>query len=198
MKKLRLVTLVALLLTVSVVNNSCYGPFNLTVKLHNWNGTVGSKWANTAVFFAFIIVPVYEVSAFLDAFIFNAIEFWGGNNPISMEEGEEEIQIVKSGNKEYKITATKNKFHIEQVAGLQVGKTAEIIFAPDEHSCYLNYQGKYTKLVECLPEENGIEMVKLYMPDGSMLVMDASERNYDDIRDLLDAGIYNLACQDRN
>ena len=95
MKKLRLITLIAFLLVAGVVNNSCYGPFKLTSKLYSWNGTIGSKWANSTVLFAFLIIPVYEVSVVLDAFIFNAIEFWGGNNPISMEEGEEEIQIVK-------------------------------------------------------------------------------------------------------
>ena len=55
MKKLRLITLVSFLLVAGVVNNSCYGPFKLTSKLHSWNSTVGSKWANTAVFFALFV-----------------------------------------------------------------------------------------------------------------------------------------------
>ena len=196
MKKLRLFTLAAFLLITCVVSNSCYGPFNLTVKLHNWNGTVGSKWANSAVFFAFVIIPVYEVCTFLDALIFNAIEFWGGNNPISMNEGEEEIQMVRSGNKEHLITATKNKFHIEQVKGPQAGEIAEIIFAPEENSCYLNYQGEYTKLVEYLPSDDGMDQVNLHLPDGSMVAMDADERNQDAIQMALQSGSNYLTRRD--
>jgi len=193
MKKLRLLTLVSFLLVAGIMCNSCYGPFRLTSNLYSWNGTVGNKWANSAVLFAFLIIPVYEVTVALDALLFNAIEFWGGNNPISMEEGEKEIEIVKSGNKEYKITATKNKFLIEQVKGPQAGEMAEIIFAPEEQSCYLNYKGEYTRLVEYIPVENGLDQVNLYMPDGSMLAMDAGERDYDAIRAILEASKHNLA-----
>ena len=196
MKKLRLLTLAAFLLITCVVSNSCYGPFKLTSKLYSWNGTIGSKWANTAVFFAFCIIPVYDVTLFLDAILFNAIEFWGGNNPISMNEGEEEIRIVRSGNKEYLITATKNKFQIEQIKGPQAGEIAEIIFAPEENSCYLNYQGKCTKLVEYIPADDGMDQVNLYMPDGSMVAMDAGERNHDAIQTALLSCSYYLASRD--
>ncbi len=196
MKKLRLLTLAAFLLITCVVSNSCYGPFNLTVKLHSWNSTVGSKWANTAVFFAFVIIPVYEVSALLDMLLFNSIEFWGGSNPVSMNEGEEEIQIVRSGDKEYLITATKNKFQIEQVKGPQAGEIAEIIFAPEENSCYLNYQGEYTKLVEYIPSDDGMDQVNMHLPDGSMVSMDADERNQDAIQMALQSGSNYLTRRD--
>ena len=35
------------------------------------------------VFFGMIAVPVYMFSALLDAFIFNSIQFWSGDNPIN-------------------------------------------------------------------------------------------------------------------
>ena len=38
---------------------------------------------NELIFFAFWIVPVYEVTIFFDAILFNSIEFWGGNNPVA-------------------------------------------------------------------------------------------------------------------
>ena len=188
MKKIRLFSLVAFLLVASFTFNSCYGPFNLSTRLHSWNSTVGGKWANTAVFFAFIIIPVYEVTLLLDTFIFNSIEFWGGKNPISMNEGEEENQIVKNGNNEYLITATKNKFRIEQLKGPQAGEIAEICFAPEENSCYLNYEGEMTKLVEYLPSQDGMDQVNLHLPDGRTLCMDADERNNDVIQMALRSG----------
>ncbi len=196
MRKIRLITLVAFLLITSVVSNSCYGPFNLTSKLYSWNGDIGSKWSNSAVFFAFWVIPVYETTVFLDAVLFNAIEFWGGNNPISMSEGDKEIQIVRSGDKEYLITATKNMFQIEQVKGPQAGEIAEIIFVPGENSCYLNYQGDNTKLVEYIPVDDGMDKVNLFMPDGSILAMDADERNHDVIRMALESGSNFLTSRD--
>ena len=196
MRKLRLIALVSFLLIAGVVNNSCYGPFNLTHKLHSWNGTVGSKGVNAVVFFAFLVIPVYDVCVFLDAVIFNTIEFWGGTNPISMNEGEEEIQNVSSGGKEYLITATKNKFQIKQVKGPGTGEVADIIFVPEDNSCYLNYKGESTKLVEYIPSDNGMDKVNLYMPDGSMLTMDANERDYDVINTALSTGSNYLTLQE--
>ena len=148
------------------------------------------------MFFAFWVIPVYEVTVLLDAVLFNAIEFWGGNNPISMSEGDKEIQIVRSGDKEYLITATKNIFQIEQVKGPQAGEIAEIIFVPGENSCYLNYQGDYTKRVEYIPANDGMDKVNLFMPDGSILAMDADERNHDVIRMALESGSNFLTSRD--
>ncbi len=196
MSKIRLVCLAASLVVASVLFNSCIGSFGLTTKLYSWNNSIGGKWANEAVFFAFLIIPVYEVTLFIDYLILNSIEFWSGSNPVSMEDGEEEIQYVKSGNKEFKITATKNKFVIEQIKGRQAGEIAEIVFSPEEYSCYLNYRGEYTKLVEYVPSPDGKDKYNLFLPDGSMLSMDAGERDYGNIQKILQSGTYYLAEQD--
>jgi hypothetical protein len=177
MKKLRLLGLAAFLLAGTLLFNSCIGSFNLTKKLYSWNNEIGSKWANEAVFLLFVIIPVYEATLFIDYLILNSIEFWGGSNPVSMEEGEEEIQYVKSGNKEYSITATKNKFVIEQLRGPQAGELAEILFVPEEQSCYLNYRGESTKLLEYVSSPDGNDKVNVFLPDGRIVCMDAGERD---------------------
>jgi hypothetical protein len=179
MKKIKVLLLAGLLLIAGITSNSCLGPFNLTLKLHHWNSSIGSKWVNNVVFWAFCIIPVYEFSLFLDAVIFNVIEFWSGSNPISMKEGEKDIQIVSTGKYTYEVTATKNKFQIQQLSGPAAGEMVEIIFEPETYSCFLKYQGDLVKLVEYLPGENGTEKVNLFMPDGSLVTMDAGERNLD-------------------
>jgi hypothetical protein len=75
----------------------CYGDFALTRKLHQWNGSLGDKWVNTLVFWALVIVPVYEVAALGDAIIFNVIEFWGGRNPIHSASAPPSAEIVAGG-----------------------------------------------------------------------------------------------------
>lgn len=70
------------------ITTACYGPFNLTKNVYRWNsgikgsGEVSEKWMKEFVFFGMIIVPVYMFSALLDAFIFNSIQFWSGDNPV--------------------------------------------------------------------------------------------------------------------
>jgi hypothetical protein len=74
----------ALLLVVTLTVSGCYGPFNLTRKVHHWNGEVGeSKWTNEAVFLGLAILNVYTVAALADVVIFNSVEFWSGKNPIN-------------------------------------------------------------------------------------------------------------------
>jgi len=74
------------------VSTACYGPFNLTRNVYHWNsgikgsGEVSDKWMKEFVFFGMIVIPVYMFSALLDAFIFNSIQFWSGDNPIKASE----------------------------------------------------------------------------------------------------------------
>lgn len=74
----------ALLITAMVAMSAgCYGSFILTSKLYKWNGTVGSKIAQEAVFLVLVIVPVYGLATFADAVVLNLIEFWSGKNPMA-------------------------------------------------------------------------------------------------------------------
>jgi len=75
------------ILAAALLVSGCYGPFNLTRKLHQWNGEVSeNKWAVEIVFLALVWAPVYGLAGLGDGLIFNTIEFWGGENPITMEE----------------------------------------------------------------------------------------------------------------
>jgi hypothetical protein len=72
--------------------SACYGPFNLTRSVHKWNGNVqgngevGGKWMKEIIFLALVIVPVYPLSTLADAFVFNSIEFWTGQNPVKVSQ----------------------------------------------------------------------------------------------------------------
>src|SRR5512142_3024759 len=70
------------------VTSACYGPFNLTRNVYHFNsgikgsGEVNEKWMKEILFFGMIVIPVYMFAALLDAFIFNSIQFWTGDNPV--------------------------------------------------------------------------------------------------------------------
>ena len=70
-------------LCIGLLASGCYGPFNLTRRLHHWNGQVGGRWANEVTFLVFSWLQVYSLATLGDALIFNSIEFWTGNNPIT-------------------------------------------------------------------------------------------------------------------
>ncbi|MFH1618746.1 MAG: DUF3332 family protein [bacterium] len=78
----------------------CYGPFELTKKLHRWNGDVGDKWGNEAVFLVFSILPVYGFTVLADALVLNSIEFWGGKNPATAKQ----IRSVENGDSQAVMT----------------------------------------------------------------------------------------------
>lgn len=74
---------VALTVAMSLTGTSCIGSFALTNKLLNWNRGIDNKIVNELVFFAFWILPVYEISSMADVLVINSIEFWSGTNPVA-------------------------------------------------------------------------------------------------------------------
>ena len=80
----------ALLLTFTA---GCFGGFNVTRKLWGFNKNVSpNKWVQWFVYLALVIIPVYEICGLGDVLIFNSVEFWTGNNPITvMNDGPREV-----------------------------------------------------------------------------------------------------------
>jgi hypothetical protein len=62
----------------AVAVTGCWGSFNLTGRLYDWNGHFESKWASWGVFAVFVILPVYGTTLFVDAVVLNTIEFFSG------------------------------------------------------------------------------------------------------------------------
>lgn len=66
-----------------VASTGCFGSFSATRKLYTYNKSTGDKWVQEFVFFAFSVIQVYSIVAAGDALIFNSVEFWTGDNPIT-------------------------------------------------------------------------------------------------------------------
>jgi hypothetical protein len=164
---------------------ACYGPFNMTRNVYHWNsgikgsGEVNEKWMKEIVFFGMLVIPVYMFSALLDAFVFNAIQFWSGDNPI-------------------KLTQDVNG-HIQEV---QLGDTTiGISWSEDRRSAALVYrqQGRITKTANIVEQGTGFRLVEhsgssVYVgevsPDGSLTIVDHDCRLVDRVSS---AGVLNGA-----
>ena len=76
--------LAAALLGLAALTPSCLGPDNAYHGLKNWNANMSeSDVAREGVFLGMTIFLVYPLALFADVIVFNTIEYWSGNNPIS-------------------------------------------------------------------------------------------------------------------
>ena len=168
------VILIISLFTISM--SGCYGKFNLTKKLYEWNGKVGDKWVNSIVMWVLFILPVYEVVGFVDFVILNVIEFWTGKNPVAMGPGESETQLVELDGKTYEITATMNRFDINVISDEKISKSISLVYDTDSKSWFAENEdiGK-VKLAE-LDDEN-LNILHLIEPNGDLVNVDLNSNS---------------------
>lgn len=175
MKKTKLVIMSALLVFTTILQ-SCIGSFNLTKKVYEFNKSLGNKWLEELVFIAFCVLPVYNIAVFVDVVVLNLIEFWTGSNPMSMNEGDVEIQYKKGidGNS-YKLTATKNKLHILQIDGAEKGKEMAFVYNPENTTWSIEKDGIAIEIAKVNYNESGLaENYTIFNSDGSSINVDAT------------------------
>jgi hypothetical protein len=124
---------VMLALVLLSVSTSCYGKFELSRKVYKWNGSLGNKFVKTAVMWGLWVVPVYEVAGMADLWILNVIEFWTGSNPMALKASDKELQQVKMDDKDFIISATKNRMDIENK---ETGETVALFYNEAEKKLY--------------------------------------------------------------
>jgi hypothetical protein len=67
----------------AVALSGCFGSFNATHALWDWNSDVSeSKWVKWLVFLGLSIIPVYLLFVIADTLVLNSVEFWTGDNPV--------------------------------------------------------------------------------------------------------------------
>ena len=164
MKKIKNIS-VAALLTSAILLSSCIGSFKLTKTVYGWNSGVGEKFVNELVFLVCLIVPVYEVSVVVDAVVLNSIEFWSGENPMTMKNSEKHQKTVEIDGKSYQLTSEKYKMTIEEIG--KSNSKAELVFRTEDNSWYLRKGKKMRKLVEVNMEDGKAISYHVFYPDGS-------------------------------
>ena len=171
MKRITRLISVALLAVFIIVGVfGCYGNMSLTKKVYNFNGSLGNKYVQSIVNWAFWICPVYEISMFLDYVLFNTIEFWTGSNPLAMNENEKIIKYAESPNGEYKFEISQNQIIISQPANSTNKEDIVLTFDPVNNSWFMNsdgvsqqigyLEGDQLKLVSPSGEELSINLAK--------------------------------------
>jgi hypothetical protein len=76
----------AVMLAVFPAVSGCFGSFHLTRKVYNFNkSATPNKWVRWCLFMGMNIIPVYWFAVFGDTVFANAVEFWTGSNPITVQ-----------------------------------------------------------------------------------------------------------------
>ena len=145
----------------------CIGNFSLTRTVLNWNKKVSNKFINELLFIVLHIIPVYQITIFVDALVINSIEFWTGKNPIAMGPGESETQYISKNGVEYKIEATQNKFHIVQLEGPNKGDMVDLIYNPDTKTWLIGNGKEVKRAAQFLNDTD----VKFFKKDGSSVIV---------------------------
>lgn len=134
MKIIRRTALLFAMSSLVITQTGCFGEFALTRKVYEFHdGISDNKFIKSLLFW----IPgglVYWIAGAADAVIFNLIEFWSGSNPLSMNEGDHEMQLTTINGVRYKIEATKDTFTTTQLSGEQVGEVRSMKFDRCDHT----------------------------------------------------------------
>lgn len=166
MKKKTITVAMALCLSAAMLMPSCIGSFALTNKVLDWNRQVGNKFVNELVFFAFWILPVYEVTGLADLLVINSIEFWSGSNPMAQGrkviDGEDGRYLVDVDATGYTITSEND------------GSVVRLDFDPADKSwdVVIPASGERYELMTFVDDSH----VSMPMPDGNRRVVEVSEQ----------------------
>lgn len=164
MRKRYISIAVILSLAVSIPLTSCIGSFSLTKDVMKWNNQVGSKFVNELVFFAFWILPVYQVTALADLIVLNSIEFWSGSNPMTTSstktiDTEQGRYLVDCDSKGYTIT-------FEPTA-----QSWRLDFDADTQTWAINENGTLHPFMTYIDDSH----VRMITPEGDFRTVELSE-----------------------
>ena len=148
----------ALLLAATIMFSSCIGSFQLTNKMEQINENIGDKWVNELVFAACCILPVYEICLFVDAIVFNSIEFWTGKKALA-NKGEKKI-VKNNEGKNVEITAMENGYNLTDGVSAM-----NLVFDEETQIWSAEYNNQTTNLIKIVDDNNA----QLFLLDGSVM-----------------------------
>ncbi|MDR0711430.1 MAG: DUF3332 domain-containing protein [Prevotellaceae bacterium] len=159
MKKIKVSLATILIGASAMLLSSCIGSFSMFNKVLSWNNkATNNKFVNELIFLGLFVVPVYEASFFVDAVLFNTMEFWTGKSPIAGVDA-----TVKGSKGEYHVKSTDAGYHVELLGS---NASADFLFDEATKTWTLNENGKSTKLVQFVDDNNA----KFYFGDSELTV----------------------------
>ena len=164
---------ILLISTIAFMSFGCHGKYALFNTLHKWNGSLGSKWVNSIVHFILWIIPVYGICLWVDWLILNTVEFWTGSNPLAMNDGEREQQIVNKDGVNYEITATKNRFDVLVLDGEKAGTMASLVYNDNTMTWSVEGSGETFEVAQV--DSDNPDQLRLMFPGTEGKLVDVNQ-----------------------
>jgi hypothetical protein len=161
---------ILLIATVTFMSFGCYGNFPLFKKINTWNGSLSNKFINTIVYWVLWILPVYEICIAVDWLLLNTIQWWTGSSPISMNDGEREVQIVNNEGVNYEIVATKNRFDITVLDGQKAGTHTSLVY--NDNTMIWSVENGAEKIEVAQTDSDNPEKMRLLLPGMEGKIVD--------------------------
>ena len=178
MRKTKITVALVLAMAALLPLESCIGSFALSNKVLTWNKSVsGSKFVNELVFFAFWVLPVYEITILADVLVLNSIEFWTGDNPVTAE-----TKVIDGKDARYLVQRDKTGYTITNLSDKSV---VRFNFDATDNSWAVENNGVETKFMT-FNDDNTVNMLT---PDGSFTKVELNEQGVMAYRDMVGAGI---------
>lgn len=153
MKKIVICAAAAALLCSSL--SSCMGQFALTKDVYAWNSQVGNKFVNELVFFAFWVLPVYEVCGLADIIVLNSIEFWSGTNPMTAS-----VKTINTDHGVYLVECDGKGYDVKNE---ETGVAYRLDFSEENQTWALDFNGESYPLMTFVDDSH----VAMPASDGS-------------------------------
>jgi hypothetical protein len=155
----------ALLLSATIILTSCIGSFRLTNNIKDWNEGIGNKWVNELVFIAMHIVPVYEITMFVDAIVLNSIEFWTGKKA-DVQVGNTKI-VKNAQGQDVEVTALENGYKLSNGEN-----SMNILFDEETQVWSAEYNNQTTQLMKVVDGNNA----QLFLLNGDVMDVTLDEQ----------------------
>jgi len=163
MKKYYLSVATVLTLCSSMCFTSCIGSFALTNNVLSWNKQIGSKFVNELVFFAFWILPVYEVTSVADLLVINSIEFWSGRNPLSAS-----TKVIDTESGRYLVACDGKGYTVTNQTS---GEAVRLDFDEKDQTWSVMTDGEKHPFMTFVDDNH----VKMIAPEGNFIDVELSE-----------------------
>lgn len=142
----------------------CTGSFQLTRKVYHLHRSQPDKWVDEIIFLGVVIIPIYGIATLADAIVFNSIEFWTGDNPVTARNGATPVRTVT-----------------------QEGATATVTLLPDGERIAIDGMNARREAVSLVLErteggviardaQGNILWTSVTGEDGSLTVYDAAQK----------------------
>ncbi len=177
MRKTKISVALILALAALMPLESCIGSFALTNKVLTWNKGVGNKFVNELVFFAFWILPVYEITALADILVINSIEFWTNENPVTAE-----AKIIDGKDARYLVQQDKTGYTITNLSDKSV---VRLNFDASTRSWAVEHNGVETTFMTFVDDSH----VKMLTPGGSFTTVELNEQGLMAYRSMVTNGV---------